>query len=78
MDITGGSDDLTTTVHFAIGSDGKLTGVKMTQSSSDPAFDDSVIRAIRRAAPFPAPPEKYRDEFAGRVEADFQAGRLKS
>ena len=70
----GGSEDLTTSVTFAIGPDGSLTGVRLTQSSRDPAFDDSVIRAIRRAAPFPPPPEKYRPEFGEGVDADVQAG----
>ena len=74
----GGSGDLTTSVTFAIGSDGNLTGVRLTQSSRDPAFDDSVIRAIRRAAPFPPPPEKYRPEFGEGVDADFRLGELKS
>lgn len=74
----GGSGDLTTSVTFAIGPDGSLTGVKLTQSSRDPAFDDSVIRAIRRAAPFPAPPEKYRPEFGEGIDADFKLGELKS
>jgi len=74
----GGSGDLTTSVTFAIGPDGNLTGVKLTQSSRDPAFDDSVIRAIRRAAPFPPPPEKYRPEFGQGVDANFKLGELKS
>ncbi len=74
----GGNGDLTTSVTFAIGPDGSLTGVKLTQSSRDPAFDDSVIRAIRRAAPFPPPPEKYRPEFGEGVDADFKLGELKS
>ena len=74
----GGSGDLTTSVTFAIGPDGSLTGVKLTQSSRDPAFDDSVIRAIRRAAPFPPPPEKYRPEFGEGVDAEFKLGELKA
>ena len=74
----GGSGDLTTSVTFAIGPDGSLTGVRLTQSSRDPAFDDSVIRAIRRAAPFPAPPEKYRPQFGEGVDAEFKLGELKS
>lgn len=74
----GGSGDLTTSVTFAIGPDGSLTGVKLTQSSRDPSFDDSVLRAIRRAAPFPPPPEKYRPEFGQGVDADFKLGELKS
>ena len=74
----GGSGDLTTSVTFAIGPDGSLTGVRLTQSSRDPAFDDSVIRAIRRAAPFPPPPEKYRPQFGEGVDAEFKLGELKS
>jgi TonB family protein len=75
---TGGSNDLTATVNFAIGPDGTLTGLKIGTSSNDSAFDDSVIRAIRRAAPFPAPPEKFRDLFSSGVEAQFELGELKS
>lgn len=75
---SGGSNDLTATVDFSIGLDGALTGVKIAQSSNDAAFDDSVVRAIRRAAPFPAPPDKYRSEFANGVEALFKLGDLKS
>ncbi len=74
----GGSNDLTATVDFAIGPDGSLAAVKIGKSSNDPAFDDSVIRAIRRAAPFPPPPEKFRDRFAAGVEALFKLGELKS
>ena len=75
---TGGSNDLTATVDFAIGPDGALLGLKIGTSSNDSAFDDSVIRAIRRAAPFPAPPEKFRDQFSSGIEAVFQLGELKS
>ena len=75
---TGGSNDLTATVDFAIGPDGALTAVKIGTSSNDGSFDDSVIRAIRRAAPFPAPPEKFRDQFSAGIKAVFQLGELKS
>jgi TonB family protein len=75
---TGGSNDLTASVNFAIGPDGALLGLKIGTSSNDGAFDDSVIRAIRRAAPFPAPPEKFRDDFSSGIEARFKLGELKS
>ncbi len=75
---SGGNSDLNTTVTFAIGPDGTLTGVKITSSSHDPAFDDSVVRAIRRAAPFTPPPEKYRSQFAEGIEAVFKLGELSS
>jgi TonB family protein len=74
----GGSSDLTTTVDFAINPDGTLAGVRIAKSSNDSAFDDSVIRAIRRAAPFPAPPDKFRDQFAAGIQALFKLGELKS
>ncbi|HSY77986.1 MAG TPA: energy transducer TonB, partial [Verrucomicrobiae bacterium] len=75
---TGGSNDLTATVNFAIGPDGTLTALKIGTSSNDATFDDSVMRAIRRAAPFPAPPEKFRDQFSSGIKAVFQLGELKS
>jgi len=75
---TSGSNDLTASVNFAIGPDGALTGLKIGTSSDNPAFDDSVLRAIRRAAPFPAPPEKFRDQFSAGIRAVFQLGELKS
>jgi TonB family protein len=74
----GGSNDLTATVDFSIGPDGTLTAAKIDSSSKDAAFDDSVLRAIKRAAPFPAPPEKYRNQFSGGVQAVFNLGQLKA
>jgi len=75
---SGGNNELTTRVVFAIGADGKLTDVKITQSSRNASFDDSVIRAIRRAAPFTVPPDKYRDQFVKGIEAVFKLGELNS
>jgi len=74
----GANNDLSTEVLFAIGQNGELTGVKILESSRDAAFDDSVVRAIRRAAPFPPPPEKYRSQFEQGVEAEFKPGDLQS
>ena len=74
----GGSPDLTATVTFGINPDGSLNSLKVTQSSRDPAFDDSVARAIRAAAPFGAPPDKYRDAFAAGVPAIFKLSELQS
>jgi protein TonB len=73
-----GNNDLTTQALFAINADGQLTGVKITESSHDSAYDDSVMRAIRRAAPFPPPPEKYRSQFAQGIQATFRLGELQS
>jgi TonB family protein len=74
----GGSPDLSATVTFGINPDGSLNALKVTQRSGDPAFDDSVARAIRAAAPFGAPPEKYRNAFAAGVPAIFKLSELQS
>jgi protein TonB len=74
----GTNPDLTATVTFGINPDGTLNSVKVTGSSRDPAFDDSVVRAIRRAAPFPPPPDKYRSQFADGLPAIFKLGQLSS
>jgi TonB family protein len=74
----GGNRDLTTTVEFAIGPDGNVAGISVSQSSKNSPFDQSVVRAVRRAAPFPPPPEKYRDQFAQGIQAVFKLGELRS
>jgi protein TonB len=74
----GDNADLTATVTFGINPDGTLNSIKVASSSRDPAFDDSVVRAIRRAAPFAPPPEKYRPQFAAGIDAVFKLSELTS
>jgi periplasmic protein TonB len=74
----GNNPELTATVTFGINPDGTLSSIKVSSSSRDPAFDDSVVRAIRRAAPFPPPPDKYRSQFAEGVDAVFKLAELSS
>ena len=74
----GNNPELTATVTFGINPDGSLSSIKVSSSSRDPAFDDSVVRAIRRAAPFPPPPDKYRSQFAEGVDAVFKLAELSS
>ncbi len=73
----GGSNELSADVEFSISADGTLNSVKIAKSSGDSAFDDSVLRAIRRAAPFPPPPDRYRSQFSD-VVSTFKLGELKS
>ncbi len=73
----GGSNDLSADAEFSIGADGTLNSVKIAKSSGDSAFDESVLRAIRRAAPFPPPPDRYRAQFSD-VVSTFKLGELKS
>jgi len=72
----GRNSKLTATVTVGINPDGSLNAVRVSDASQDPAFDDSVVRAIRLAAPFPAPPEKYRPQFVDGVPVIFNLGAL--
>lgn len=74
----GNNPELTATVTFGINPDGTLNSIKVTNSSRDPAFDDSVVRAIRRASPFAPPPPQYRAQFMQGIEAEFKLGELNS
>jgi len=74
----GSNPELTATVTFGINPDGTLSALKVSSSSHNRAFDNSVVRAIRRAAPFPPPPDKYRSQFAQGVDAVFKLGELSS
>lgn len=55
---------LVASVSFKIQADGEVQDVELMKSSGDAVFDQSVIRAIRKAAPFAPPPQAYADEFA--------------
>lgn len=57
-------------VGFTIGADGGLADVRVLRASGSEALDRIALEHIRRAAPFPAPPEGARRdwsfEFVGR------------
>lgn len=55
---------LVASVSFKIRPDGDVQELELTQSSGDNVFDQSVVRAIRKATPFPPPPQSYAQEFA--------------
>jgi len=74
----GKNPNLTATVTVGINPDGSLNTIHVSDASRDPAFDDSVVRAIRLAAPFPPPPEKYRAQFADGVPVIFNLGALEN
>jgi colicin import membrane protein len=65
----GKRTDLRVTVRVSIQENGEVTGLKLVGTSGDRSFDDSVIRALKRANPLPAPPENYRKDF---MEVDFE------
>jgi len=67
-------DGLNTTVRFNVQPDGEISALEMLKSSGDPAFDQSVMRAVNKANPLPPPPEAYREEFVSqKVEVTFRS-----
>lgn len=55
---------LVASVSFKIQANGEVQDVDLMRSSGDATFDQSVLRAVRKATPFPPPPQSYADEFA--------------
>jgi len=67
----GQRSNLRVVVHFGIKETGEIFGLKIVQPSGDPSYDESVLRAVKKSSPLPAPPESYRKDFA-EVELTFR------
>lgn len=67
----GQRSNLKVVVHFGIRETGEIVGLKIVQPSGDPSYDESVLRALKKSSPLPAPPENYRRDFAD-VELTFR------
>ena len=67
----GQKTNLKVVVHFSIKDNGDIIGLKIMQASGDPSYDESVLRAVKKSSPLPAPPESYRKDFAD-VEISFR------
>ena len=50
----------TVTVAFVIGADGQAREATISQTSGHPSLDESALRAVQNASPFPPPPETAR------------------
>jgi TonB family protein len=61
----GVSGNYQTTIFFKIFKDGRISDLKVEESSGIQSLDLSALRAITNAAPFPALPKEYEDEFLG-------------
>ncbi len=68
--------DLEVTVRFGILENGEVIGLRVVQGSGDSSYDDSVLRAMRKAAPLPPPPDNYRKDFMS-VELTFRPKDLR-
>lgn len=60
----GQRSDLRVVVQFGVRDNGDIVGLKIVQPSGDPSYDESVLRAVKKSSPLPAPPESYRKIFA--------------
>lgn len=67
----GKNSDLEVTVRFGIQENGEVVRLRVVEASGDPSYDDSVIRAVRRASPLPPTPVVYRKDFMD-VELTFR------
>jgi len=62
-------EDLETHLSVELDSDGRLQGEpRVTRRSGNPWYDESVVRAIQKADPLPAPPEAGQWPFVFRPE----------
>ena len=71
----GQRSNLKVVVHFGVKETGEIVGLKIVQPSGDPSYDESVLRAVKKSSPLPAPPESYRKDFAD-VELTFRPSDL--
>jgi protein TonB len=53
-------------VWFKLTATGAVESVKIQAPSGNALFDNAVLAAVKRAAPFPAPPAHLRDELVGK------------
>jgi colicin import membrane protein len=58
------TNQLRTLVQVRISPDGEISQVRVIQGSGNSNFDDSVVRAVKKASPVPAPPREFYADFA--------------
>jgi colicin import membrane protein len=69
-------NDLTATIYFRVQDSGEITGIRLVKSSGDRSFDDSVVRALRKASPLSPLPDDGKTELR-EWEYDFNSARLR-
>lgn len=58
------TERLRTLVRVKIEPSGNIADVRVEQSSGNSNFDDSVVRAVRKASPVPPPPKEHYSHFS--------------
>ena len=59
-------------LRFTLGADGSLTAVEIAESSGSGLLDRAALDAVRRAAPFPAPPGLSESELTFEIPFQFR------
>ena len=67
----GQRGNLRIVVRFNIKDNGEIVGLKVVQPSGNASYDESVIRAVNKSSPLPAPPDAVRKDFS-EVELSFR------
>ena len=62
-------------VQFSITDKGEVTGIRITEPSGDKLYDESVLLALSKSSPLPAPPAIHRKDFS-LVELNFESWML--
>jgi TonB family protein len=63
---------LLASVIFEVAADGTVSNIRLEQSSGNPAYDGSALRAVQLASPLPAPPVRYLKQL-GEVRVRFNS-----
>ena len=63
--------ELIATVSYEMKPDGQLFNIKLVKSSGNSLFDESVVRAVNKANPVPAPKPEFYNDFKA-VLMDFK------
>jgi len=70
------SQDLEAIVEIKVNRAGKIMDISLRKRSSDPLFDESVVKAIKRSDPLPPFPPIYRKQW-DEIVIRFTLGELK-
>ena len=67
-----GSERLQAAVSFSIDEAGNISGLRVSRSSGNTRFDDSVLRATRKASPVPVPPAEIAADYRN-IQINFNS-----
>jgi protein TonB len=63
--------NLATEIEFSLSPDGDISNLSIVVSSGSREFDDSVIRAVKKASPAPPPPVTVYDRYFREIRTKF-------